>query len=60
MNERLKKKLHKIYLYDLVYELSNSDAWRKKWIRLHIGIKFISVNLAMEIYRIFKKKDGPS
>lgn len=30
MRKRLKKKLHKKYLYDLIYELSNSDIWRKK------------------------------
>lgn len=30
MRRRLKKKLYRKFLYDLIYELSSSDLWRKK------------------------------
>lgn len=34
MKKRLRKKLHKKYLYDVIYEISVSSYWREKIINL--------------------------
>jgi hypothetical protein len=59
MNKRIRRKVHKHYLVDVVYEISTSSAWRQKLFKADYGTKFTityhrtdKVDIPQSLYRV--------